>query len=190
MRNISITPWHFPERQRGRYNTPQWFSAAAAAASLKSHQHFGLGCYIPTVHLKNEEVQSKNFKRVNIFSLISEICNVSKISQQHRVNFLPLTQNVVSNLAVNSDYLSRFISKRKSEPQLYAHRISNVFFLFIFLHSLHSHGSPAKLLIPDPWSPSHCKFSSSTSDWVLITWSGKLLTSGGGVKTSAKDGQK
>lgn len=185
MRNISITPWHFPERQRGRYNTPQWFSAAAAAASLKSHQHFGLGCYIPTVHLKNEEVQSKNFKRVNIFSVISEICNASKISQQHRVNFLPLTQNVVSNLAVNSDYLSRFISKRKSEPQLYAHRISNVF----FSHSLHSHGSPAKLLIPDPWSPSHCKFSSSTSDWVLVTWSGELLTTGGGVKTSAKDEQ-
>lgn len=144
------------------------------------------GLLHPHCTFKNEEVQSKNFKRVNIFSVISEICNASKISQQHRVNFLPLTQNVVSNLAVNSDYLSRFISKRKSEPQLYAHRISNVF----FSHSLHSHGSPAKLLIPDPWSPSHCKFSSSTSDWVLITWSGKLLTSGGGVKTSAKDGQK
>lgn len=143
------------------------------------------GLLHPHCTFKNEEVQSKNFKRVNIFSLISEICNASKISQQHRVNFLPLTQNVVSNLAVNSDYLSRFISKRKSEPQLYAHRISNVF----FSHSLHSHGSPAKLLIPDPWSPSHCKFSSSTSDWVLVTWSGKLLTSGGGVKTSAKDEQ-
>lgn len=127
------------------------------------------GLLHPHCTFKNEEVQSKNFKRVNIFSLISEICNVSKISQQHRVNFLPLTQNVVSNLAVNSDYLSRFISKRKSEPQLYAHRISNVF----FSHSLHSHGSPAKLLIPDPWSPSHCKFSSSTSDWVLVTWSAK-----------------
>lgn len=127
------------------------------------------GLLHPHCTFKNEEVQSKNFKRVNIFSLISEICNASKISQQHRVNFLPLTQNVVSNLAVNSDYLSRFISKRKSEPQLYAHRISNVF----FSHSLHSHGSPAKLLIPDPWSPSHCKFSSSTSDWVLVTWSAK-----------------
>lgn len=143
------------------------------------------GLLHPHCTFKNEEVQSKNFKRVNIFSVISEICNASKISQQHRLNFLPLTQNVVSNLAVNSDYLSRFISKRKSEPQLYAHRISNVF----FSHSLHSHGSPAKLLIPDPWSPSHCKFSSSTSDWVLVTWSGKLLTSGGGVKTSAKDEQ-
>lgn len=127
------------------------------------------GLLHPHCTFKNEEVQSKNFKRVNIFSVISEICNASKISQQHRVNFLPLTQNVVSNLAVNSDYLSRFISKRKSEPQLYAHRISNVF----FSHSLHSHGSPAKLLIPDPWSPSHCKFSSSTSDWVLVTWSAK-----------------
>lgn len=147
------------------------------------------GLLHPHCTFKNVEVQSKNFKRVNIFSLISEICNASKISQQHRLNFLPLTQNVVSNLAVNSDYLSRFISKRKSEPQLYAHRISNVFFKLFFLHSLHSHGSPAKLLIPDPWSPSHCKFSSSTSDWVLVTWSGKLLTSGGGVKTSAKDEQ-
>lgn len=127
------------------------------------------GLLHPHCTFKNEEVQSKNFKRVNIFSVISEICNASKISQQHRVNFLPLTQNVVSNLAVNSDYLSRFISKRKSEPQLYAHRISN----HLFLHSLHSHGSPAKLLIPDPWSPSHCKFSSSTSDWVLVTWSAK-----------------
>lgn len=127
------------------------------------------GLLHPHCTFKNEEVQSKNFKRVNIFSVISEICNASKISQQHRLNFLPLTQNVVSNLAVNSDYLSRFISKRKSEPQLYAHRISNVF----FSHSLHSHGSPAKLLIPDPWSPSHCKFSSSTSDWVLVTWSAK-----------------
>lgn len=134
------------------------------------------GLLHPHCTFKNEEVQSKNFKRVNIFSLISEICNASKISQQHRVNFLPLTQNVVSNLAVNSDYLSHFISKRKSEPQLYAHRISNVFFYYYFLHSLHSHGSPAKLLIPDPWSPSHCKFSSSTSDWVLVTWSGRPKT--------------
>ena len=92
------------------------------------------GLLHPHCTFKNVEVQSKNFKRVNIFSLISEICNASKISPQHRLNFLPLNQNVVSNLAENSDYLSRFISKRKSEPQLYAHRISNVFFFFFYIH--------------------------------------------------------